>query len=385
MRQKIADIQVLRAIAVILVISYHAPLYLIHWRLPALERFSAYFGGNAGIDLLFVISGFVIARTLLERAQGTEPQSFIFFEFWTRRFFRIAPAAGFWLLVTLLLTLFLNQSGAFGSVQAAAAGSLAAILQAANIHLAECQGHVECSATQVYWSLSLQSQFYLIFPVLAALAGHRLASVLALFVLSQCLVPWLMLPSHFRATGFAIGALMACFARAATYRSFEPTLLEQLPWLRNVVLGFLLLGLASATAPGLHIVSGNLGYNLLAFLSAALVFMASFDRQYILLDGRLKRLLVWIGDRSYALYLTHMPAFFLTRELFHRLAPDLTGNSTAMLSYLGCAGMLTIALSELSFRFIEVPLQRRGAQWLALRRQQEFGQPNGTHHAQQTT
>ena len=148
----------------------------------------------------------------------------------------------------------------------------------------------------------------------------------------------------------------------------------------------MLLGcLAGVTGHGVHIVTANLGYNLVALMSAALVFIASFDHQYILRDGRLKHLLVCIGDRSYALYLTHMPAFFLTRELFHRFAPDLVGNSTALLAYLGCAGVLTIALSELSFRFIEVPLQRRGAEWLAQRRQQEFAQPNEINHAQQTT
>lgn len=80
-----------------------------------------------------------------------------------------------------------------------------------------------------------------------------------------------------------------------------------------------------------------------------------------------------------------MPAFFLTRELFHRYAPDLVGNATALLAYLGCAGVLTIAFTELSFRFVEVPLQRRGAQWLELRRQKELAQPNEIYHAQQTT
>ncbi|WP_325434860.1 acyltransferase [Pseudomonas nitroreducens] len=385
MSRKIDDIQVLRAIAVIMVIIHHIYINLIPWQSPSLERFSAYFGGSTGVDLFFVISGFVIARNLIPKLQSSEYTQLTLLEFWAKRFFRIIPLAWFWLLAILLLSILFNSSGAFGSVRSAVEGSLAAILQVANIRFVDCFGHFECGPTTVYWSLSLEEQFYLILPVLVLLAGRKLPVVLTLFVLSQLFVPWLMLPSNFRMTGIALGVLMACYASHSAYRSLEPRLLAEASWLRKVLLTVLLGCLAGATGHGVHIVSGNLAYNLVALISAALVFLASFDRQYILLDGRLKRLLVWIGDRSYALYLTHMPAFFLTRELFHRLAPDLTGNSTAMLSYLGCAGMLTFALSELSFRFIEVPLQRRGAQWLALRRQQEFGQPNGTHHAQQTT
>lgn len=385
MSRKIGDIQVLRAIAVIMVIVHHIYINLIPWQSPSLERFSAYFGGNAGVDLFFVISGFVIARNFLPKLQSSKQTQRTLFEFWAKRFFRIIPLAWFWLLAILLLSIFFNNSGAFGSVRSAVEGSLAAILQVANIRFVDCFGHFECGPTTVYWSLSLEEQFYLILPVLALLTGRKLPAVLALFVLSQLFIPWLMLPSNFRMTGIALGVLIACYTSSSTYRSLEPTLLAEITWLRRVLLIVLLGCLAGVTGHGVHIVTANLGYNLVALMSAALVFIASFDHQYILRDGRLKHLLVCIGDRSYALYLTHMPAFFLTRELFHRFAPDLVGNSTALLAYLGCAGVLTIALSELSFRFIEVPLQRRGAEWLAQRRQQEFAQPNEINHAQQTT
>lgn len=385
MSRKIDDIQVLRAIAVIMVIIHHVYINLIPWQSPSLDRLSAYFGGNTGVDLFFVISGFVIARNFLPKLQSSERADFTLMEFWAKRFFRIIPLAWFWLLAIMLLSIFFNRSGAFGSFRASLEGSLAAILQVANVRFFDCYGHFECGPTTVYWSLSLEEQFYLILPVLALLAGRKLPAVLALFVCSQLFIPWMMFPSNFRMTGIALGVLMACYVSSSTYRSLDPTLLAQAPWLRRMLLIVLLGCLAGITGHGVHIVSERLSYNLVALLSAVLVFIASFDRHYILRAGKLKSLMVWIGDRSYALYLTHMPAFFATRELFHRTAPDLTNSPAAMLVYLSCAFMLTIAFSEFSFRLIEVPLQRRGAQWLKLRKQQVFPPTDGINHAQQTT
>ena len=385
MNRKITEIQVLRALAVLMVIAHHVYMNLITWHSTLLEKVDIYFGGNAGVDLFFVISGFVVAQSFLSNLENTEQPQLTLLEFWIKRVFRIIPSAWFWLLATLLLAIFFNQSGAFGSVQSAVEGSLAAVLQVANVRFSDCFLQFECGPNFVYWSLSLEEQFYLILPVLALLSKRRLPLVLLLFVFSQPCIPWLMLPTTFRMTGFALGVLMACYVASDGYRSLEPIVLQKHEWLRRTTVALLLGLLCAVTANGAQVVTRNFGFNLVALLSAALVFIASFDRQYILRNGWLKQLLTRIGDRSYALYLTHIPAFFATRELFHRFASDLANGPTAMLAYLGCAFALTFAFSEFSYRLIEVPLQRRGAQWLALRRQQEFAHPNGINHAQQTT
>ena len=85
------------------------------------------------------------------------------------------------------------------------------------------------------------------------------------------------------------------------------------------------------------------------------------DRDYLLSKGPLKRLLVWVGARSYAIYLIHIPAFFLTREIWFRLDPANAGSDTAYMPVFAATALLLILIaSELNYRFIEMPLRRRG-------------------------
>ena len=75
----------------------------------------------------------------------------------------------------------------------------------------------------------------------------------------------------------------------------------------------------------------------------------------------LRALLLWVGTRSYALYLIHMPSYFLTREIWLRLEPAGTRfNSGYTWEFLLTALVLLLGLSELNYRFLEVPLRRRG-------------------------
>src|SRR5690554_7448281 len=68
-RARIADLEMLRGLAVIGVVIHHARDNLFTWSSPGLERLATYFGGWVGVDLFFAISGFVIARTLLPQLQ----------------------------------------------------------------------------------------------------------------------------------------------------------------------------------------------------------------------------------------------------------------------------------------------------------------------------
>ena len=109
-------------------------------------------------------------------------------------------------------------------------------------------------------------------------------------------------------------------------------------------------------------ISGAFKVGLVAILSAALVFIASFDGDYLFPPGRLKNALVWIGARSYALYLIHQPAYLMTREIWFRIAPPgtiFTGVYT--LRFAVTAVIILFVLADLNFRFVETPLRRRGA------------------------
>jgi peptidoglycan/LPS O-acetylase OafA/YrhL len=98
-------------------------------------------------------------------------------------------------------------------------------------------------------------------------------------------------------------------------------------------------------------------------MATAIVWVASYNGDYVLPRGRLKRAACWMGARSYGIYLIHVPAYYAAREIWFRLAPAVVGPGLHHMAILiATATPLTFLLAELNFRFVEDPLRRRGAQ-----------------------
>ena len=157
------DVEGLRAVAVVLVVAFHAGLTVVP-------------GGYVGVDVFFVISGFLITGLLVDEVRATGSISIA--DFYARRARRLLPAACLVLVVTVLVTAVvlpaLDRPAVAGDVQAAA-------LFVANWRFAALEtdyfasgGH---SLVVHFWSLSVEEQFYLVWPVLVLLvAGRRRAA-----------------------------------------------------------------------------------------------------------------------------------------------------------------------------------------------------------------
>lgn len=94
---------------------------------------------------------------------------------------------------------------------------------------------------------------------------------------------------------------------------------------------------------------------------ACRVTLASYDADRFLPAGWPKRALLWVGARSYAIYLIDVPVFFLMREIRAHWWPEALSGPALFYPFLLTAGVLIVVLSELNFRCIETPLRRRGA------------------------
>jgi peptidoglycan/LPS O-acetylase OafA/YrhL len=127
----------------------------------------------------------------------------------------------------------------------------------------------------------------------------------------------------------------------------------------TVVLCVALLFLGIIDSNVLKVVSYR--FSLLALLSALLVWMATYDGNIFLPPGALRRLMLWVGARSYAIYLIHVPAFMATREIWTRVSPGAVFDTQYFYPFVLTAGTLIVVLAELNFRFIETPLRQRGA------------------------
>jgi len=360
--KRIMDIELLRAVAVIGVLFHHIQGMPFPGGWPRLAALSGSFQLWWGVDLFFAISGFVIGRSLIPQLRGCDSSRQFWAAtraFWIRRAFRLLPSAWLWLLLVLLAAFFLNRSGAFGSIQANIQATLAGILQFANLRFADAFMRYEYGASFVYWTLSLEEQFYLILPLLVFVSRRYLAWVLLAVVLVQFFTWRAVWLSVIRTDALALGVLLSIWSLRPGYWRFEPKCL------RWPGLGVVLMTALGCVMAWLATEQFNLSFyrlGIIAVLSAVLVWVASYDRDYLLPRSPLKTALTWVGSRSYGIYLIHVPVFFLLRELWFRLAPL---GSSDMASHpwlaLACGLSLIGLLSELNYRLVEMPMRNRGA------------------------
>jgi peptidoglycan/LPS O-acetylase OafA/YrhL len=361
--KKNRDLEILRAVAITYVIALHwAPHFLARFGSLA-DMFNQHTALWSGVDLFFCISGFVIAKSTLERLNHSSFAGFSL-PFWIRRIFRLWPSAWLWALTALALSIVWNRSGLFGDPWRVAVDVAAAILNLANIHYYRCLELHTCGSLSVYWSLSLEEQFYWIFPFLVFwLRRQWLVPVLFALALAQILIPrsssfigphpsllWLI-----RTDAICLGIVLAMTVNPA---GKLPIFLKTPVRAAAVTLTCMVI-LATAAAPALHL---SLATGYLAIASAILVWAASYDRGLVLPSRRFDGALLWVGSRSYSLYLTHWVAGKIASELRDRVAtsvPMLPAGLTIAFGVLSTIGF-TIAFAEGNYRILERPLRDVG-------------------------
>ena len=326
------DVDGLRAVAVLAVVAYHA--------FP-----SALPGGFVGVDIFFVISGYLITAILAREIEGGDDSLMRFYE---RRARRLLPALSVVLAASTIAALILLPPfdlDRYGRSLATVAGFVS------NIGFWLKSGYFDQAArTQPLlhtWSLGVEEQFYLVWPlVLAAAMRFRrrlalLAAVgLASLVLAEIQVrhwpdaAFYLLPA--RIFEFVLGALVALRPAVPIGRTAVP-----LAWL-GLALILLPIGLYSRETPFPGLAA------LVPCLGAALVILAGPGGAVARLLGRAP--LVAIGLLSYSLYLWHWPVLIFG-EIW--LGRPLGGAET------GLALALVLGLSALTWRFVERPFRRR--------------------------
>lgn len=342
----------LRALAVLAVLLYHADVL---W-LP---------GGFLGVEIFFVVSGYLITSLLLAEYRARNSVSLK--NFWQRRARRLLPALFALIGATLLYSvLFLPDE-----VASLKGDVVAAFTYVTNWYLIfSQQSYFEQmgrpSLLRHLWSLAVEEQFYLLFPLLFVFLLARVRSRVAMLILmlgATASALWMGLlfvpdadPSRIyygtdtRAAGLLIGAALAF----AWKPQAGDTLKRGRRWLLDAV-GILALGglVAAVLALGEFDPFLYQGGMLLVAGATALVIAAVVHPQSPILGPLLGfGVLRWIGLRSYSLYLWHWPVFMVTRP---ELDTTLTGAPLLLLRF-----GLAFALAELSYRVVETPI-RRGA------------------------
>ena len=158
----------------------------------------------------------------------------------------------------------------------------------------------------------------------------------------------------FRTDAIILGILLAMWSRTQSYRRLEPIALKRIPGAAPAVFIGLLALLVCLPSKKLNITPFPVG--MVALVSITLVWLASYDRRYILSFVPLRQIMCWVGARSYGIYLIHIPVFYTVRETIHRagMEPLSAGAMIPM------ALAAVFVLSDVNYRFFELPLRKRG-------------------------
>ena len=362
--RRIDDIEWLRAVAILGVLSDHAQGALFTWGTGWYAWLISNLNFGAGVDIFFAISGFVIARSLIPLLLAS-PLSGISFlskvgSFWTARAFRLLPSAWLWLGLMLLASWGFNATGAFSSFHANAMATLAGLLQVANFRFADSFASYPYGASFAYWSLSLEEQFYLALPLLLLLLRKRIVVLLFFVIIFQCLIPRNLILMATRTDALAWGVLLAIFSESSLFTRAEPRTLADRRWLQCLISLILIFSIGKIFS--MESIAIGHRVSLVAILAALLVWLAAYDRNYLSgANSCLKSFMLWTGQRSYAIYLIHIPVYFSVREAWFRLnGSEAQGGVIQFIVFFLAAAILIATLAEANFRLVEMPLRKVG-------------------------
>jgi peptidoglycan/LPS O-acetylase OafA/YrhL len=320
----------------------------------------------SGVDLFFVLSGFLIGGILLDARESPR----YYTTFYARRAFRILPL--YFLVTTLFLLRHLAStvlSGALGDSSPLII-PWASYLTFTQTFFMVHQGWYGAAGMAVTWSLAVEEQFYLVTPLLVRKV--RASYLPVVLVATIALTPLLrLLMRHALVHGdFACYVLMPCRADAlclgilAAYLVRRPAFWNQLIQRRKPFLwttGILFSGVVFMTARGYDQFSLPMttwGYSLLALFYTCCLLIALSSSTGAWHRALCTSWLTRLGTLAYCTYLLHYPLIQGGRRIFHALLP--AHPQAAFLIGAASAITLTIALALLSWRFFEKPMLRRG-------------------------
>ena len=335
----IAELDGIRAISVVFVLLVHAT----YGRLT---------GGFLGVDIFFVLSGYLITRLMHE--EYLHSNTIHLYNFYMRRVLRIIPP----LLVCIALSLLLSLNSWADFIEKLPVIS-AALFFFANFIDPKVLGDIAHT-----WSLSIEEQFYLFWPAVFLFFLPRSKKILLIFsgfvILLGLITRFWMLASNYdpstiysftfaRIDSIMVGCLLAVSDKtlSAIIDEMKLFMASIAAWFFALILLFSLIFMTREIAQSNPVV-----FTLFAFSAAGFIFFSQkIDQQNLLRRFLVHPITRYVGTRSYGLYLFHYPIFWFLEEEF-RVAGDI-GN---YLSILAVKLSVSFIVTEVSWRLVEKPI-----------------------------
>lgn len=343
MSGKINLIQALRGLAIALVILYHCS-FVFH-------------GGFIGVDVFFVVSGFLITRSVLTSLEMGQHGFELILRFYNRRILRLFPALSVTVLATASLSLLVFSP--YGEIEQVLLSALAGILFFANgrFFLLNDYTSLTTDPFRHLWSLGVEEQFYLVFPLLIAVVS-RIASKnhlrRVLLIGSFLVITLSFVFSLFLSYGFRLLPLPERFAfYSPVTRAWQlgaGVVIGLCPvspvtskaktrlWTLGAVIGLGLIVISGVYLNQYTSYPGLVGG--LPVLGAGLILFGALKSEQL---GTMKfGILSYLGDMSYSLYLVHWPLLVILQRAF---------SDTAIISLASIP--MSIILARLQYRLVE--------------------------------
>jgi peptidoglycan/LPS O-acetylase OafA/YrhL len=366
--ERVAELDGLRGLACLLVVVWHYIDNLLassHSHLLATVPFRVLSVTWSGVDLFFVLSGFLLGGRLIDHRQSKG----VLKTFYVRRACRILPAyfaalVLYFGLVHVLPATYLSHwmTDSTGTIPT---WSYFAFVQ--NLFMAKT-GDFGFAPLSITWSLSIEEQFYLVLPALVLLANPKRLPLISILIV--LLTPILRLVMLYGFKLPTLSAYVMLFARwdalflgvlgAHLVRAFpeKMKLRETRVWLRSllIVMG-LGIWLYSINFPrGVTLVLAAIGYTWISAFYLCLLLLGLFDPAF----SRVFRWkpLVSVGVISYGIYLLHQISNGLVHGIIRNADPNIVEFSD--LAVVVLTFMLTVSTAWISYRFFELPIIRLG-------------------------
>ena len=354
----IIAIQHIRTIAVALTLLAHLSFALSEPNqgyLSFIKDIGQFWGG---VELFFVISGYLITRILVsdlwtEASRQVTTNNLK--KFYIKRAARILPSAIFWALFILFFSWIYPESK-FGTPSDNLNHFLASIFFFENVYLT----YDIDFRFSVYWSLAIEEQFYLFFPILLLILRKKIILFLVVACLFQAVldrpVSQANLLFMIRYDALMLGALIYF----SDHYGWLNQIRQKLPYNHFVlvILGLALLGLVLAPVAFKN-------YYPVTFTDffAALFVLISIIYAHSLgfAQSTISKCSLWLADRSYTIYLSHMPCFFLMHLIRNKTGVEILPSSLIDLRWFLCLAIV-FTFSHICYQIIELPLRAKGRQ-----------------------
>jgi peptidoglycan/LPS O-acetylase OafA/YrhL len=365
-QERIPELDGLRGTAILLVLVGH---YFAAPGTGAVRFLSGYWVrlGWTGVDLFFVLSGFLIGGILLAVRDSPD----YFKTFYARRFFRIIPIYYAWIALYVLLSLIAGSflTARVGSVQKTGIFILAHLLFLQNFK-DFLNSTVSFWWLSLTWSLAVEEQFYLVAPLLVRYLPKRILALALIAVMFGAPILRLVVRNSFSSGPWLAYRLMPCRADSLAAGVLVALLwsnLKSRAWIEAHAL--LLYGLFAILFAGvaylwryhsdpLLLLTQTAGYTWLALFFALLLLLVLSRRASFLAALMRFSFLREIGGVSYCIYIIHTAVFLFCHQILLHALPAVTDVKAAGVTLL--AAFVTYGIAKLSWKYFEQPMVRRG-------------------------